>query len=347
MSINNTFEPSIILENFNNAEQISLSSQLLKDRKIFLIGDINAESMAVLMQSLMYLESISDEPIDLYINSAGGQVASGMAVYRYITEVMKSPINTYSIGFSASMAAILYLAGEKRYMYEGTKIVIHDPSSVSDTCEKPEELKGRLKSLEKAKDMICHIIADRTGHPVDEISEIIKNDKIYDADEALEFGLATYIIRKEAEDYHNNPFISRPDGSHDTNRGLPPPLERYQVDSSWKPDPNDIIIPGVPKSLLHSHRKDNQTFFRFGFSYNFTGDGRTVYANTDIAPLQTKFENFKYIINLGAADKKYECELSDGSGTIVLTAEEISRLYTDSRNKYLANKVRRSALANR
>ena len=343
---NNIFMPNIINETSTGTNQISLSTELFRHRKIYLIDEINAESMAVLMQSLMYLDSISCEPIELYINSPGGHVSSGMAVYRYMTQ-MQSPIHTYCIGIAASMGAILYLAGTQRFAYEGTKIVIHDPSSVAQTYEKPGELKGRLESLEKTKDMICHIIADRTGHTKDEIAEIIMNDRIYEADEAKSFGLATHIIQKEAEDYHNNPFVSKPDGNRDTNRGLPPPIERYSDKSGWNPSPDDIIIPSVPKSLLHIHHKDNITYFRFGFSYSFSDDGRTVYANTDIKPSQTKFENFRYNLNLGSAKKKYECELSDGSGTIVLTAEEIARLYTDSRNKYLANKVRRSALANR
>lgn len=341
--LNNIFEPSIIKNNLNNAEQISLSSELFKSRKLFLIGEINAESMAVLMQSLMYLESISDNPIELYINSAGGTVASGMAVYRYMTEVMRSPIHTYCIGIAASMGAILYLAGEKRYMYEGTKIVIHDPSSVAQTYEKPGELKERLESLEKTKDMICHIIADRTGHPVDEISEIIKNDKIYDADEALEFGLATDIIRKEAEDYHNNPFVSKPDGNRDTNRGLPPPLERYQTESIDKSDGTNVILTGIPKALVRMIRKDDKTMYRFGFSYRIELD-KTIYANVELTPSQVRSRGYKYVLHLGAPDTKYTCTLSEGDETVILTASEIAKVFNDNRSKYFANRLRRSVL---
>ncbi len=343
MSINNTFEPSIFLENFNNAEQISLSSQLLKDRKIFLIGDINAESMAVLMQSLMYLESISDNPIELYINSAGGTVASGMAVYRYMTEVMRSPIHTYCIGIAASMAAILYLAGSKRSVYEGTKIVIHDPSSVAQTYEKPGELKGRLESLEKTKDMICRIIADRSGHTKDEIAEIIMNDRIYEADEAKAFGLATHIIKEEAVDYHNNPFISRPDGSHDTNRGLPPPIERYQTESIDKSDGANVILTGIPKALVRLIRKDDKTMYRFGFSYRIELD-KTIYANVELAPSQVRSRGYKYVLHLGAPDTKYTCTLSEGDETVILTASEIAKVFNDNRSKYLANRLRRSVM---
>ena len=342
---NNIFTPSILHESTSGATQLSLSSELFRSRKLFLIGDVNAESMGTLMQELMILDAESNEPIDLFINSVGGMVTSGIAVYRYMTEVMRSPIHTYCIGFAASMAAVLYLAGSKRFVYEGTKIVIHDPFSIAPSSEKPDELKDRLTSLEKTKDMICQIISDITEHPFDEISKIIKTDKIYDANEALEFGLATNIIKKETTNYHNNPFVSRPDGSHDTNRGLPPPIERYQEESAWKPNPGDIIIPAVPKSLLHLKRKDNTTVFRFGFSYRFSDDGRPVYANTDILPSQTKFDNYKYNLNLGAADKTYDCELSDGSGTVTMTALEIGKLFKEIRDKYLAKRARRSILS--
>ena len=342
---NNVFVPNILQESIYNQQKLSLSSALFKARKLFLIDDIEADSMGILMQSLMYLDSISDEPIELYINSGGGVVTSGMAVYHYMTSVMRSPIHTFCIGFAASMAAILFLAGSKRYAYEGTKIIIHDPSSVAPKCEKPGELKDRLTSLVKTKDLICHIISDRTGHPFDEISEIIKNDKIYDAEEAVSFGLATNIISREAVDYHNNPFASRPNGGFDTKRGLPAPTERYHMESDVKPSTDNVIIPAVPRSLLHLHKKDGTTVFRFGFSYRFTEDGKTVYANTDIVPAQTRFVNYKYNIDLGAADRTYECELSDGSGTVLLQASEIAKLYMDSRNKYLNNKIRRSALA--
>ena len=168
------------------------------NRKLFLVGDINSSSMGVLMQSLMILDDMSDEPIDLYINSGGGEIHSGLAVYHYITEQLRSPIRTYCIGTVASMGAVLYLSGGERYMYRGTEIMIHEPASISGMSEKPDQLKDRLEILEKAKMMLCRIIADRTEHTLEEITEITKKDAFYDADEAVKFGLATDIIGKEA-----------------------------------------------------------------------------------------------------------------------------------------------------
>ena len=200
---NNIFVPNILHESTSSATQLSLSSELFRSRKLFLIGDVNAESMGTLMQALMYLDLESNEPIELYINSAGGQVLSSIGAYRYMTEAMKSPIHTYCIGVASSMASLLYLAGTERHIYEGTTIGLHYPANY----EKPEELMDSLLALDNTKDMICRIIADKTGHTFDEISDIIKNGKIYNAEEALNFGLATHIFRKDAVNYHNNPFV--------------------------------------------------------------------------------------------------------------------------------------------
>ena len=91
---NNIFTPSILHESTSGATQLSLSSELFRARKVFLIGDVDAESTGTLMQALMILDAESNEPIELYINSAGGMVTSGMAVYRYMTEQMRTADKT-------------------------------------------------------------------------------------------------------------------------------------------------------------------------------------------------------------------------------------------------------------
>ena len=131
-----------------------VSLELLKYRRIFLTEEINEKSACTLLQSLIYLDEISDEPIELYINSEGGEVSSGMAVYHYITQKIRSRVDTYCIGTVASMAALIYLAGTERYIFNGTKIIVHSPTSVSGTFEKPDQLKGKLDSLEKTRNAV-------------------------------------------------------------------------------------------------------------------------------------------------------------------------------------------------
>ena len=115
--MDNVFVPYTYRETRAGIEAVSMPSELFRERKLFLIGEIDSTSMGVLMQSLMCLDSISDEPIELYINSPGGDVHSGLGVYRYMTEQMRSPLHTFCIGSCASMAVILYLAGDERFIY--------------------------------------------------------------------------------------------------------------------------------------------------------------------------------------------------------------------------------------
>ena len=133
---NNNTLPDIHWDNLKETRTDFIASELFHERKIFFTEDVNPRSMGVLMQALMYLDKISHEPIELYINSPGGEATSGMAVYQHITLKMKSPVYTYCIGTAASMASLLFLSGSKRYMYEGTKIVLHSPLSISDKYEK-------------------------------------------------------------------------------------------------------------------------------------------------------------------------------------------------------------------
>lgn len=199
MNDNYIFTPYTYRETRNGIESVTMPSELFKDRKLFLIGDVDSVSMGVLLQSLMCLDKISNEPIEMYINSPGGDVNSGLAVYRYITEQMRSPVHTYCIGRAASMGAIIYLAGDKRFMYAGTEIMIHDPASISGTYENPEQLRDRLAKIESIKEMLCEIIADRTNIKAEDIAEITKKDTYYTAEEAVKYGLATQIIiRKDA-----------------------------------------------------------------------------------------------------------------------------------------------------
>jgi len=337
---NNIFVPNILHESTSGATQLSLSSELFRARKVFLIGDVDAESMGTLMQELMILDAESNEPIELYINSAGGMVTSGMAVYRYMTDCMKSPIYTYCIGLAASMASLLYLAGTKRFIYEGTRIILHDPSSIATSSEKPGELKGRLKSLEIAREMICHIIAYRTGHPFDEIAEIIKNDMICEADEALEFGLATEIIKNDKPNKDtDNPFSSNPNSSNTT--FLPYPDNKEAQAFS---DPDAVVINGIPQSLMRLNRTGRIPVYRFGFGYKFEDD-KVIYANIDVKVTSTRFGGGRYSIDLGSSNTQYTCTLSDGSDPIILTADEISKLFLESKRKYIANNLKRRILS--
>lgn len=191
---------NIIKETVRGIDVVSIEDELLKNREIFLTEEVNAQTSNELIKELMYLEMEDDEAeITLYINSPGGDVTSGLAVYDYLT-MMKAPIRTVSIGLAASMGAILFLAGDKRQMLPHTQVMIHDPSYGSGNMsgKKPHEIQHALDKLNETKDKIVKIIVEKTGRTLDEVNEVMTDDTFYNAEEAVDFGLATEIIDSTA-----------------------------------------------------------------------------------------------------------------------------------------------------
>lgn len=134
----------------------------------------------------------------IYINSPGGEVISGLAVYDYIS-IMKSPVRTVCTGTAASMGAILFLAGKKREMLPHTRLMIHDPSYSHNDIggRKSHEIQHELDKLNETRESLAKIIAEKTGKTLEEIYEVTASDTFYSAEEAIEFGLATDIMKGE------------------------------------------------------------------------------------------------------------------------------------------------------
>lgn len=190
---------NILFETVRGIQPVRIEDQLLKNREIFLVDSVTSETSTELIKQLMFLESQDHtREITLYINSPGGEVISGLAVYDYLT-MMNSPIRTVCIGSASSMGAILFLAGEKRQMLPHSEIMIHDPSYHHGDMggQKPHEIQHRLDSLNETREMLAWIIAERTGKSVEEIYKVTAEDNYYKAKAAVEFGLATEIITKE------------------------------------------------------------------------------------------------------------------------------------------------------
>ena len=189
--------PNILKETVKGIQIIPIEDELLNSREVFMVESVNPDSSSRLIKQLMYLErKDSTEEIVLYINSPGGEVISGLAVYDYIS-VMKSPLRTVCIGDASSMGAILFLAGEKREMLPHTRLMIHDPSfgHMDIGGKKPHELRQEVESLDRVRDTLAEIIAEKTGKPLEEICKITEKDTYFTAEEAIEFGLATGICK--------------------------------------------------------------------------------------------------------------------------------------------------------
>ncbi len=190
---------NILRETVRGIDCIRIEDEFLSGREVFLTKEVNAETANELIKQLMYLERTdSGKEIILYINTPGGDVMSGIAVYDYI-RLMKSPVKTVCIGTAASMGAILFLAGETRQMLPHTRVMIHDPSYGRNDIggRKPHEIQRELDSLNRTRTVLAEIIAERTGKDIEEIYTLTADDSYFYAEEAVEFGLATEIMRGE------------------------------------------------------------------------------------------------------------------------------------------------------
>ncbi len=190
--------PCILKESSRGYDRVEIEDALFMDRRIFLTKAVDASSMECLIKELLYLNnSDPKERITLYINSPGGEVNSGLAAYD-LMNLIEAPITTVCIGEAASMAAILFLAGEERIIFPGSRIMIHDPSPGGGSLQgmKPDEIQEQLEDLKRCRDRLCSIIAEKTNKTMDEIRTKTRKDSYFTAEEAISFHLATKIAER-------------------------------------------------------------------------------------------------------------------------------------------------------
>lgn len=181
---------TIVQESSQNVVIMDVMSRLVQDRIIF-IGDVITGDLANgVIAQMLYLDSKdSSLPISIYINTPGGSVYDGLAIYDIAMKI-KSPIHTVCIGMAASMGAILMLCGEKRQMTKHGRIMIHQPQGrTGGTCD---EIEIECAEIVKLKAELFEIIEERT--PIENARELFKLDKWYSSTEALEIGLVTEIL---------------------------------------------------------------------------------------------------------------------------------------------------------
>ncbi len=194
--MNNT--SNILMESVRGMEVLPIDDVFLKERKVFLIGEVNDESCNDLIKKLLYLEAQDNtKPVTLFINSPGGDVGSGLAVYDTI-RLMRSPVTAVVTGIAASMGSLIFLACPKgnRLMLPSSKIMIHDCSWGKHEMggKKPHEVQQELEQLKATNERLVGIIAERTGRTVEEVADVTRFDTYYDAEEAIEFGLASAVV---------------------------------------------------------------------------------------------------------------------------------------------------------
>lgn len=183
-----------IIEKTNNSERAyDIYSRLLKDRIIILTGEIDDNNANIVVAQLLYLDSLNHDNISLYINSPGGSITSGMAIYDTMNFI-KSEVSTICIGMAASMGAFLLSSGQKgkRYCLPNSEVMIHQP--LGGASGQATEIKIAAEHILKIKDKLNKILASNTGKDIKTIEEDTERDNYLSAVEALEYGLIDQIL---------------------------------------------------------------------------------------------------------------------------------------------------------
>ena len=174
-------------------------SQLLKNRIVMLGDEVNSQTAGLVVAQLLYLEKVSkDIDVDLYINSPGGGVYDGMAIYDAIQLVMPD-VATICMGMAASMGAVLLASGakDKRFAMKHSRIMIHQPWA-SGIGGQVTDIEIHAKELAKTKEMLTQIMADATGQPYEKIKLDMERDFYMTAQEAKEYGIIDHVIDKNS-----------------------------------------------------------------------------------------------------------------------------------------------------
>ena len=186
--------PNIIKETSEGLNQIPITDILFQHREVECVGSITDESVAALILQLRYLQHEDpDSEITMYINSPGGEVTSGLALYDAM-KVIKCPVRTVCCGIAASMAAVLFLSGDKRDMLTHSKVMIHDPLIAGGVGGSALKLDAVAKNIMQTRQTIAEIIAKHTGKSLDEVLAATASDSYFSAEEAVAWGLADRII---------------------------------------------------------------------------------------------------------------------------------------------------------
>lgn len=195
--IQSSLVPCVVEQTNRGERSYDIFSRLLNDRIVFLGEEVNATTASLVVAQLLYLEAQDpDKDIQFYINSPGGSVTDGMAIYDTM-QYVKCDVSTICIGMAASMGAFLLSSGAKgkRFALPNAEIMIHQPSA--GTQGQITDMAIHLKRLEIIKKRMNKILAENTGKPLEVVTADCERDNFMSADEAMEYGLIDKVITKQ------------------------------------------------------------------------------------------------------------------------------------------------------
>ena len=193
------YVPIVIEQSGRGERSFDIYSRLLKERVVFLVGEVNDQTANLVVAQLLFLESENpDKDISLYINSPGGSVTAGMSIYDTM-QFIKPDVSTMCLGFAASMGAFLLAAGAKgkRYSLPNSKIMIHQV--LGGAHGQATDIEIHARDILRTKEQMNRILAERTGQPLEKVQNDTERDYFMTANEAKDYGLVDQVIARRGE----------------------------------------------------------------------------------------------------------------------------------------------------
>ena len=201
MAVDQNLVPIVIEKTGRGERAYDIYSRLLKDRIIFLSGPIDDVSANLVIAQMLFLSNEdSKSDIHIYINSPGGSISAGLAVYDCM-QFLRCDVATYCIGQAASMAAVLLAGGQagKRFLLANNRVLIHQPLISGELIAPATDLEIEAREIMRLRERIYTILAKHTGQSAEKIEKDCDRNLWLDADEAIKYGLADRIIQKAPE----------------------------------------------------------------------------------------------------------------------------------------------------
>lgn len=187
------FAPNIIRESSRGIDSVSLQDDMLAHREVMVIGQIDAEAVNALIAQLLHLNRDDPEAeITMYVNSPGGEVTSGLALYD-VMQSISCPIRVVCTGIAASMASLFFVAGDAREMLPHSRLMLHDPL-IMNAGGSALELNAVAGDLMRTRQSMAEIYARHSKKTVEEILAVTSKDTYFTPEAAIEFGLADSIV---------------------------------------------------------------------------------------------------------------------------------------------------------
>ena len=188
--------PRVLRETSQGMEHIPIPELMLQRREIWLTGDINSDLADSVISQMLYLDGQAPgTEITLYIDSPGGSVSAGLAIYD-VMQAIESGVHTVCIGLAASMAAVLFAAGSTREMLRHSEVMIHDPLVNGGISGSALAVQDKSERLMQTRKELCGILARHTGKSLKQIYKVTAKDTYFSAQQAVDFGLADAIVER-------------------------------------------------------------------------------------------------------------------------------------------------------